>query len=49
MIFSFYIILFFYKGGGIMSEYQRLLTCPTDEANIAYEEFISHLDDELFE
>ena len=32
-----------------MSEYQRLLACPEDEANITYEEFISHLDDELFE
>ena len=36
-------------GGENMSEYQRLLACPNDEANIAYEDFISHLDDELFE
>ena len=49
MTSDFIQFLFFHKGGGIMSEYQRLLACPDDEATIAYEKFISHLDDELFE
>lgn len=37
------------KEGEKMSEYQRLLADPNDEANVAYEEFISALDYEVFE